>query len=150
MGQPIKSKYHPQYPEKYVGDSKNIICRSSWERKFCRWCDLNEYILKWGSEEFCIPYMSPVDRRIHRYFPDFIIQVKERTGNIKKYVIEVKPFKQTQPPQKGKKSKKTLITETKTYAVNQAKWKAAEEWCKDRLLEFKVVTEHELGIKYSK
>ena len=150
MGQPLKSKYHPERPEKYVGDAKSIICRSSWERKFCRWCDLNENILKWGSEEFCIPYVSPVDRRVHRYFPDFIIQVREKTGNVKKYVIEVKPFKQTQPPQKGKKSKKTLITETKTYAVNQAKWKAAEEWCKDRMLEFKVITEHELGIKYSK
>ena len=150
MGQPLKSKYHPERPEKYVGDVRNIICRSSWERKFCRWCDLNENILKWGSEEFCIPYRSPVDRKIHRYYPDFIIQVREKTGNIKKYVIEVKPFKQTQPPKKGKKSKTTLLTETKTYAVNQAKWKAAEEWCKDRMLEFKVITEHELGIKYSK
>ena len=52
MGQPLKSKYHPERPEKYVGDAKNIICRSSWERKFCRWCDLNENIIKWGSEEF--------------------------------------------------------------------------------------------------
>ena len=78
MGESIKSKYQPSYPRKYKGDPNNIICRSSWERKFCRWCDLNESILEWGSEEFWIPYLSPVDNKVHRYFPDFIIKVKER------------------------------------------------------------------------
>ena len=148
MAGTIKSRYKPEYPRKYKGDSNNIICRSSWERKFCRWCDLNENILEWGSEEFCIPYRSPVDRRVHRYFPDFIIKVKEQTGEIKRYVIEVKPKKQTRPPvQTTKKRTKTYINEVKTYAVNEAKWKAADEWCKDRLLEFKIITEDQLGIK---
>ena len=67
MGESIKSKYKPSHPTKYKGDASNIICRSSWERKFCRWCDLNENILAWGSEEFCIPYISPIDNRVHRY-----------------------------------------------------------------------------------
>lgn len=148
MAGTIKSRYKPEYPRKYKGDPNNIICRSSWERKFCRWCDLNENILEWGSEEFCIPYRSPVDRRIHRYFPDFIIKVREQTGDIKRYVIEVKPKKQTRPPvQTSKKRTKTYINEVKTYAVNEAKWKAADEWCKDRLLEFKIITEDQLGIK---
>ena len=148
MAGTIKSRYKPEYPKKYKGDPNNIICRSSWERKFCRWCDLNENILEWGSEEFCIPYRSPVDRRIHRYFPDFIIKVREQTGDIKRYVIEVKPKKQTRPPvQTSKKRTKTYINEVKTYAVNEAKWKAADEWCKDRLLEFKIITEDQLGIK---
>ena len=148
MAGTIKSRYKPEYPRKYKGDPNNIICRSSWERKFCRWCDLNENILEWGSEEFCIPYRSPVDRRIHRYFPDFIIKVREQTGEIKRYVIEVKPKKQTRPPvQTSKKRTKTYINEVKTYAVNEAKWKAADEWCKDRLLEFKIITEDQLGIK---
>ena len=148
MAGTIKSRYKPEYPRKYKGDPNNIICRSSWERKFCRWCDLNENILEWGSEEFCIPYRSPVDRRVHRYFPDFIIKVKEQTGEIKRYVIEVKPKKQTRPPvQTTKKRTKTYINEVKTYAVNEAKWKAADEWCKDRLLEFKIITEDQLGIK---
>ena len=148
MAETIKSRYKPEYPRKYKGDTNNIICRSSWERKFCRWCDLNENILEWGSEEFCIPYRSPVDRRIHRYFPDFIIKVREQTGDIKRYVIEVKPKKQTRPPvQTSKKKTKTYINEVKTYAVNEAKWKAADEWCKDRLLEFKIITEDQLGIK---
>ena len=148
MAGTIKSRYKPEYPRKYKGDPNNIICRSSWERKFCRWCDLNENILEWGSEEFCVPYRSPIDKRVHRYFPDFIIKVKEQTGEIKRYVIEVKPKKQTRPPvQTTKKRTKTYIDEVKTYAVNEAKWKAADEWCKDRLLEFKIITEDQLGIK---
>lgn len=147
MAESIKSKYKPSYPLKYKGDPNNIICRSSWERKFCHWCDLNENILEWGSEEFWIPYLSPVDNRVHRYFPDFIIKVKESDGRIKTYVIEVKPEKQTQPPKQKSRVTKSYIHEVKTYAVNQAKWKAADEFCKDRLLEFKVITEKELGIK---
>ena len=147
MAESIKSKYKPSYPNKYKGDSNNIICRSSWERKFCYWCDHNENILEWGSEEFWIPYRSPVDNKVHRYFPDFIVKVKEQTGNIKTYVIEVKPKRQTLQPKPNSKITKSFLYETKTYAVNQAKWRAASEWCKDRLLEFKVITEEELGIK---
>ena len=147
MGESIKSKYKPSFPKKYKGDPNNIICRSSWERRFCNWCDLNENIVAWGSEEFCIPYRSPVDGRVHRYFPDFIIKVKEQSGDIKTYVIEVKPKKQTREPKKPSRSTKRYISEVKTYAVNQAKWKAADEWCKDRMIEFKIITEDHLGIK---
>ena len=147
MGESLKSKYKPSFPHKYKGDPNNIICRSSWERKFCHWCDLNENIIEWGSEEFFIPYLSPVDNRVHRYFPDFIIKVKENTGKIKTYVIEVKPQRQTVPPKKKSRITKSFLYEAQTYAVNQAKWKAAAEWCADRLLEFRVITEKELGIK---
>ena len=144
MAESLKSKYKPSNPQKYKGDYNNIICRSTWERKFCRWCDLNESIISWGSEEFFIPYVSPVDNRVHRYFPDFIIKLKEHSGKVKTYVIEVKPKKQTVPPVKKTRVTKSFIHETKTYAVNQAKWKAAKEWCDDRLLEFKIITEDEL------
>ncbi len=148
MAESIKSRYKPEYPKKYKGDPNNIICRSSWERRFCRWCDLNENIIEWGSEEFFIPYLSPLDNRVHRYFPDFIIKVKEQSGEIKKYVIEIKPKKQTVPPvQTSKKRTKTFINEVKTYAVNEAKWKAAQEWCDDRRIKFRIITEEELGIK---
>ena len=146
MAESIKSKYKPNYPNKYKGDANNIICRSSWERRFCSWCDLNENIIEWGSEEFWIPYLSPVDNRVHRYFPDFIIKLKESTGQIKTYVIEVKPKRQTQPPKPKSRVTKGFLYEAKTYAVNQAKWKAAVEFCKDRMLEFKIITEFELGI----
>ena len=147
MAESIKSKYKPNYPNKYKGDANNIICRSSWERRFCSWCDLNENIIEWGSEEFWIPYLSPVDNRVHRYFPDFIIKLKESTGQIKTYVIEVKPKRQTQPPKPKSRVTKGFLYEAKTYAVNQAKWKAAVEFCKDRMVEFKIITEDELGIK---
>ena len=146
MGESIKSRYKPAYPTKYKGDASNIICRSSWERRFCNWCDTNENILEWGSEEFWIPYCAP-DGKTRRYFPDFIIKVKENTGEVKTYVIEVKPKKQTRPPTQKKRVTKNYLYECKTYAMNQAKWKAADEWCKDRKIEFKIITEKELGIR---
>ena len=147
MAESLKSKYKPSFPKKYKGDSNNIICRSSWERKFCHWCDLNESIIEWGSEEFFIPYLSPVDNRVHRYYPDFIIKVKEQTRKIKTYVIEVKPQRQTVPPKKKSRITKSFLYEAQTYAVNQAKWKAADEFCKDNRIEFRIITEEELGIR---
>ena len=111
------------------------------------YCDLNENILEWGSEEIIVPYRSPLDNRYHRYFPDFYIKVKEKSGFIQKYLIEVKPFKQTKEPIPQKKKTKSYIYNVTEYVKNQAKWKAAKEFCKDRRWEFKVLTEHELGIK---
>ncbi len=110
------------------------------------YCDKNESILEWASEEIAIPYRSPIDNRVHRYFPDFYMKVKERGGNVKRYVIEVKPAKQTKPPVKPKRQTKGYIREAYEYAKNQAKWKMAREFCADRQWEFKVVTEKELGI----
>jgi len=150
MAESIKSLFKPTKPKKYKGDINNIICRSNWEKRFCSWCDLNESIIEWGSEEFFIKYVSPVDNRYHRYYPDFLIKVKESTGQVKTYVIEVKPKKQTRPPKPRKNVTKSYIYECKTYAVNQAKWEAANEWCKDRKIEFKIVTEQELGINHGR
>ena len=141
-----KGKYYPSFPRKYKGDPTNIIYRSLWERKFMVYCDKNESILEWASEEIAIPYRSPVDNRVHRYFPDFYMKVKERGGKVKRYVIEVKPAKQTKPPVKPKRQTKGYIREAYEYAKNQAKWKMAREFCADRQWEFKVVTEKELGI----
>ncbi len=150
MNESIKSKYKPRNPRKYKGNPNNIVCRSNWEKKFCRWCDTNESILLWASEEFSIPYLSPLDKRMHQYYPDFLIKVQESNGVIRDYVIEVKPKKQCKPPARKSKVTKSYIYESKMYAVNNAKWRAAEEWCKDRRLIFKVITEDELGIKYKK
>ena len=141
-----KGKYYPSFPRKYKGDPTNIIYRSLWERKFMVYCDKNQNILEWASEEIAIPYRSPIDNRVHRYFPDFYMKVKETNGNIKNYVIEVKPAKQTIPPKKPKRQTKGYIREAYEYARNQAKWKMAKEFCADRQWEFKVVTEKELGI----
>ena len=84
-----KGRYSPTYPRKYKGNHTNIVYRSLWERKFMVYCDLNENILEWGSEEIAIPYRSPVDKKIHRYFPDFYVKLKETTGRIKKYIIVI-------------------------------------------------------------
>ena len=139
-------KFRPRHPKKYKGDPTNIIYRSLWERKFMVYCDKNQNILEWASEEIAIPYRSPIDNRVHRYFPDFYMKVKETNGKIKNYVIEVKPAKQTKPPAKPKRQTKGYIREAYEYARNQAKWKMAKEYCADRQWEFKVVTEKELGI----
>ena len=141
-----KGKYYPSFPRKYKGDPTNIIYRSLWERKFMVYCDKNQNILEWASEEIAIPYRSPIDNRVHRYFPDFYMKVKETNGKIKNYVIEVKPAKQTKPPKKPKRQTKGYIREAYEYARNQEKWKMAKEFCADRQWEFKVVTEKELGI----
>ena len=141
-----KGKYYPSFPRKYKGDPTNIVYRSLWERKFMVYCDKNQNILEWASEEIAIPYRSPIDNRVHRYFPDFYMKVKETNGKIKNYVIEVKPAKQTRPPAKPKRQTKGYIREAYEYAKNQAKWKMAKEFCADRQWEFKVVTEKELGV----
>ena len=141
-----RGKYYPSFPRKYKGDPTNIIYRSLWERKFMVYCDKNTKILEWGSEEIALPYISPHDSRVHRYFPDFYIKVQENTGKIKKYLIEVKPLKQTTKPKRPKRQTKGYIREAFEYARNQAKWKAAREYCADRMWEFKVITEKELDI----
>ena len=142
-----KGKYSPKFPKKYKGDPTNIVYRSLWERTFMKYCDTNENILEWFSEDIAVPYRSPIDNKIHRYFPDFYIKVKESNGQIKKYIIEIKPKKQTVEPIPQKRKTKGYIYEVYEYVKNQAKWKAAEEWCADKGYEFKVLTEDDLGIK---
>ena len=137
-----KRKYTPIFPEKYTGDPTNIIMRSSWETMFASWCDKNPSVVKWSSEETIIPYRCPTDNHIHRYFIDFKITVN--TG--KTYLVEVKPYKQTQLPEyPGKRTQRYLI-ESLTFMKNQAKWEAATNYAKDRGWEFKIITEHELGL----
>lgn len=111
------------------------------------WCDTTPSVLKWSSEEIIIPYKCPTDNKLHRYFPDAKIQVREASGNIRTYLIEIKPHKQTQPPEPGKRKTKQYLYEVMTWGKNHAKWNAAKEWCKDRGYEFMIITEHHLGIK---
>jgi len=139
-----QGRFNPRNPEKYKGDVRNIIYRSSWELKFLQWCDRSENILEYGSEEFFIPYLDPTTNKVRRYFPDAYVKIQEANGKIKKYIVEIKPLKQTKPPVAGKKKSKTLMNEAITYEKNIAKWKAAKEWCDDRLLEFKIITEKDL------
>ena len=139
-------KYKPTNKFKYKGDPTNIIYRSLWERKFMVWCDRNINVEEWGSEEIIIPYISPVDGRVHRYFPDFYVRARTKTGGKTRLIIEVKPLKQTQTPKKQQRRTKKYLNEVRTYAVNDAKWKAAREYCKDRQMVFMILTEKELQV----
>jgi TnsA endonuclease N terminal len=132
-----KGKFSPRNPQKYMGDPNNIIYRSSWECRVMNYIDKNPDFISWSSEEFFIPYKSPVDGRWHRYFPDFLVKVKTKSG-VRTLLVEVKPHKQARPPQQRKKTKQ-YIQEVVTWGVNQAKWKAAIEYCKDRKWEFIVM-----------
>ena len=142
----LKGKYRVQNRDKYVGNVDSVTYRSSWERRFMVWCDDNPSVIAWNSEEVVIPYYSPVDKKMHKYYVDFLIKTRDGSGKIKHTLIEVKPDKQTRPPVMGKtkKSKYRYLRELKTWKVNEAKWKHAEEFCKDRKWEFKILTEKQL------
>jgi len=141
-----RGKYKIKNPQKYRGDITNIIYRSSWELKLMNWCDNTKAVREWGSEIAVIPYISPVDNKVHRYFVDFYIKIEDKQGNIKKYLIEVKPKKFTEEPKKPQRITKKFIEEVYTYGINQAKWKAAEDFCHKRGYKFLVLTEKELNV----
>jgi hypothetical protein len=142
-------RYVPTNPKKYKGDPSRIIYRSLWERRFMVYCDRNSNILEWGSEEIIIPYRSPLDGRIHRYFPDFYVKVRQHDGSTKKMIIEVKPKQQTKPPEnKPKRKTKSWYNAIKEWGKNSAKWESAREYCADRNMEFKILTEDHLGLKH--
>jgi hypothetical protein len=144
-----KGYFQPQNPSKYEGQHTNIIYRSSWELKYMIWLDKHPDVLKWSSEEFFIPYLSPIDGKVHRYYPDFKVKRKNKDGVIETIVVEVKPEKQTKEPVVQKKKTKSYLTEVYTWGVNQAKWKAAKNYCADRQWQFLILTEKDLGIIYN-
>ena len=120
-----KGKYKVINYKKYIGDPTTVIYRSLWERKVMIYFDQRKDVKRWSSEEIAIPYRNPFDGKVHRYFPDFYCErIDPKTGKIVKEVIEVKPKRQTLPP---KSKGKTLLTERKTYIINQVKWEAAHD-----------------------
>jgi len=141
-----KRKFTPTNPQKYSGDPTNIIMRSSWETKFANWCDVNPSIISWVSEETVIPYRCGTDNKIHRYFVDFKIQVKETSGRVKTYLVEIKPYKQTIPPVYPGRQTQRYLQESFAYIKNQSKWEAATQYAKERGWEFIKLTEHNLGV----
>ena len=144
-----KGKYIPINPKKYVGNSSQVIYRSLWERKLMVYCDRNDNIIEWGSEEVIVPYRSPWDGKMHRYFPDFYMKVKQTNGTYKKFIIEVKPKAQCKEPNKTPKRKtRKWYKEVKTWGINQAKWKSATDYCENRGMEFKILTEDHLNPQY--
>jgi len=140
-----KGRFQPKNPKKYNGDADNIIYRSTWEVRVMKWLDEHPNVVWWASEELPIPYKSPLDNRIHRYFPDFIAKIKQKDGSVMTYIIEVKPLEQTKMPVQKKKTQR-YIREAATYVVNQEKWKAADIFCQEHGWKFMIMTEKELGI----
>jgi hypothetical protein len=149
-----KGKFRPKNPSKYKGNPTGIIYRSLWELKFFRLVDDHPDVIWWQSEELIVPYRSPIDKKIHRYYPDVIVHMRKRDGNMGTLMIEIKPAGQTRPPDIKKKNatptgrlSRRYLNEVKTWGVNDAKWKAARSYCADRGWEFQIWTEKELGIK---
>ena len=138
--------YKPLNPKKYRGNPSRIVYRSLWEKKYMKYCDTTPGILEWGSEEIIIPYISPIDKRPHRYYPDFYIKVREKSGKISKYIIEIKPKKQTKPPYDKDKRTAAYRRAALTFAKNRAKWDAAQDFCEDRQMKFLILTEDHLAV----
>ena len=137
----------PTHPEKYIGNARNILYRSRWERIFLQWCDTTDAVIRYSSEECIIPYVSPIDCKQHRYFVDFFVSILQEDGTVKNFLVEIKPFSQTIPPKATKKHPETSESyqeAVRTFLVNQAKWEQAKKVCKKRNWEFMILTENEL------
>lgn len=147
MTRPKLRNWVPKNPKKYVGDILNIVARSSWEIKMLNWLDNNEHVICYNSEDLKIKYISPVDGKVHTYHPDFLVRLNTKSGE-KTYLLEIKPNHERYVPKT--KNKKRLLIEMQTYSINQAKWAAAEEFCKKQGIEFLVLDEYSLGIKKKK
>lgn len=146
MAFPKVKKFRPKNPKKYMGDPTDIVSRSSWETKFFKRLDESSNVIGWNSEVIVVPYLSPIDNKMHRYFVDVLVAAKNQAGETVVTLIEIKPYAQTKPPKNTKTKKpERLLTETKTYIVNQAKWKAATAYCASKGWIFKIVTERDIN-----
>lgn len=134
--------YKPRHPQKYRGDPTKIRYMSSWELNFHTFLDNNSNVLEWASEELAIPYIKPTDNRIHKYYPDYWVKYKDKSGNIKIDLIEVKPAEQTVPS--VSKNNRIRLIENVTYAINIAKWKAAQEFARNNGWGFRIVSKNEI------
>ena len=134
----FRARFIPRNPEKYTGDPSQIWARSSWEVQVMKYFDSRKDVIRWGSEEIVIPYLSPADNKVHRYFPDFFVEYYDKNGDIRKEIVEVKPLHESDAKfAKSDRSKDALL-------VNDAKWKAAALYCESRNMLFRVITERSI------
>lgn len=137
--------FKPINSSKYTG-VQPVIYRSGLELSFYRWCDRNQSVIEWGSETIVIPYLSPMDGRVHRYFVDVNLVLKNKEGQLQKYLIEIKPFKQLSPPNPNHKRKRSTIAyESMRHAINQSKWQSAQQWCAKNGYQFQILTERDIN-----
>lgn len=146
MSKYYQGYFKPTNPAKYKGDPTNIIYRSRWELILFSYLDKHKDVLKWSSEEIIIPYKSPIDGKWHRYFPDVFVEMVTTDKKKKKRLIEIKPKAQTKPPKPQKRRTKKYINEVYTWGINEAKWKAAKDYCKDQGWDFIIMTEDDLPV----
>jgi hypothetical protein len=140
----VQGIFKPKNPNKYIGSTP--VYRSMMELKAFRYLDNNPNVLSWSSESVVVPYISPTDGKMHRYFVDLVAKLKSKDGSIKKILIEVKPEKQTKPPVESiNKKQKTILYERYHYAINSAKWEAAQKWCKNKGYTFIILSEKHLN-----
>ena len=144
-----KGKYKIKKPEKYMGDYRNVVYRSLWERQAFKWCESNTRVKAWNSEEVVIPYKCKTDNKIHRYFIDLFVEMDD--GEC--ILVEIKPKKETNPPKKPSRKTKRYINEVVTFVKNQSKWEAANQFAEHKGWKFQIWTEDtlsNLGIKLLK
>jgi len=147
-----KGKFKAKNPNKYKGNPTNIIYRSLLERRFMVYLDNTPSVLQWSSEEITIPYVSPLDNRVHRYFPDFYMKYKNKDAMIVEDLIEIKPSKYCKPPDPKRKLTKTgrtskrYLKEVNTYIINDAKWQQAVKFCEERKWGWRIITEKDINI----
>ena len=151
----LRGHFTPQHPEKWIINEKSlgkgaIEYRSSWELRMMNYCDQHSSILKVSSEPFAIPYLSPLDGKVHRYYVDFYVEMKKKDGSTEKVLIEVKPHAETKKPRQNKKSPAAYRRAVVTYIRNQAKWDACHSFCEKNGMRFLIMTEYELGLKTKK
>lgn len=132
-----KTRFLPKNPNKYIGSKKELLCRSLWERRVCKFLDESSGVKKWTFEEIEIPYVHPIDKKVHRYIPDFLIQI-EKNEQKKSILVEIKPNKQVNLKESASKNEKIL------FEINKAKWLAAKNFCDKHGMEFKILTEKEI------
>jgi hypothetical protein len=140
----MKGRFIPKHPEKYLGNPERIIFRSSWEVRLFKWLDSTPAVLQWASEEFSIPYLHPFEKRVAQYYPDALVIYKDKFGNLKKEIVEIKPYKETVLTPKASDQDKYAL------AVNQAKWKAAADFAAKQGMSFRVLTERSMFSKGKK
>ena len=140
-------RFQPKNPIKYKGDPSRIIYRSLWELKLMKYLDEHNDVLSWASEEFSIPYRSPVDGKMHRHYPDFWVKKENKDGSVEQVVIEVKPQKHIDPPKEPKRKTRRYMGALARHAVNQRKFQVARQYCANKGMTFQLITEKELGIR---
>lgn len=144
----IQGKFVPTEIHKYKGNPNNIFFRSLWEYHLFQWLDKSKSVIEWGSETVVVPYVSPIDKKLHRYYIDLYAKIIDKDGVVRKYLIEVKPYKETVKPktlnENSAKYNKSIIR----FYQNLAKWQAASEFAEKNGMKFILLTERELYGKY--